>query len=645
LALANAQRLAGDNAGSRATLVAAQRQSPIRDASIGMRLGASLLEAGAPREAAAIFTRVMRLAPDDPAPIGALAGARRAAGDPAAAWTLIEQARAMAPDRPEFLLTAAQIRHELADIAGALTLLTRADAIRPHHAATQLQRAYSTLITGATHAGWALHEARPLPVPATNARAWTGQLLDQQSIVVTAEQGVGDQFQFARFIAPLAARVPSRVVVECHADAVSLFAASGFDAVARGAAPETEWHVPMLSLPHRLGLDKDVLPSAVPYLHAAPPDHGSKPDTRIVPLAPRGQRGLGVVWAGNPAFTGRATRDFDVSLLSSLLDVDGVQWFSLQFGDDHVAGSAGFERLARVPLSREWLQTASVLRQLDGLVTTDTGDRPPRGGDGHSVLGAAAARARLAMGPHGHHHTVVSNGATGTAGTSGRLGRCGLGVASRARDVCRGARDVTDRTTSARAATHPARLRLFADTFPGTDSVTSEASPPALWFAILTYNALAYTKRCLASLDRTTPEPWHAVILDNGSVDGTREWLAALDNPRLSIELGDNNRGVAGGRNRLLELIGDQVPADGFIVFIDNDLEFFDGWLAPFRTLFARESRAGMASCVGFEMVVHGAHRELISYPGLVQMPVDVASGGFCLFCEASRLSRHRTLR
>lgn len=193
---------------------------------------------------------------------------------------------------------------------------------------------------------------------------------------------------------------------------------------------------------------------------------------------------------------------------------------------------------------------------------------------------------------------------------------------------------MTDRTTSARAATHPARLRLFADTFPGTDSVTSEASPPALWFAILTYNALAYTKRCLASLDRTTPEPWHAVILDNGSVDGTREWLAALDDPRLSIELGDNNRGVAGGRNRLLELIGDQVPADGFIVFIDNDLEFFDGWLAPFRTLFARESRAGMASCVGFEMVVHGAHRELISYPGLVQMPVDVASGGFACFVK-----------
>lgn len=193
---------------------------------------------------------------------------------------------------------------------------------------------------------------------------------------------------------------------------------------------------------------------------------------------------------------------------------------------------------------------------------------------------------------------------------------------------------MNDRATSGRAATHPARLRLFADSRRNSPPGAPDATPPALWFAILTYNALAYTKRCLASLDRTTPEPWHAVILDNGSVDGTREWLAALDDPRLSIELGDNNRGVAGGRNRLLELIGDRVPADGFIVFIDNDLEFFDGWLTPFRALFARESRAGMASCVGFEMVVHATHRELISYPGLVQMPVDVASGGFACFVK-----------
>ena len=190
-------------------------------------------------------------------------------------------------------------------------------------------------------------------------------------------------------------------------------------------------------------------------------------------------------------------------------------------------------------------------------------------------------------------------------------------------------RPANDRSASnsVSASTHPCRLRLFAPTI-----APAETAPPKLWLAILTYNALAYTKRCLLSLDRFTSQPWHAVILDNGSVDGTREWLAAIDDPRISIELGTSNRGVAGGRNRLVELIRDRVPDDGWIVFVDNDLEFFPNWLAPFFDVFARDPQVGMASCSGFEMVVHESHRELLSYPGLIPMPVEVASGGYACF-------------
>ncbi|MEQ1690715.1 MAG: glycosyltransferase [Gemmatimonas sp.] len=177
----------------------------------------------------------------------------------------------------------------------------------------------------------------------------------------------------------------------------------------------------------------------------------------------------------------------------------------------------------------------------------------------------------------------------------------------------------------AAAASHPCRLRLF----PGD---AAPSTPPRLWFAILTYNALAYTKRCLLSLDLHTDQPWHAVILDNGSIDGTREWLSALDDPRVTTALGTENRGVAGGRNRLLELIGDRVPEDGFVVFIDNDLEFFPGWLPPFLDLFKQDPSAGIASGSGFEIVVHATHRELLSSLAFVPMLVDVASGGFACF-------------
>ncbi len=189
----------------------------------------------------------------------------------------------------------------------------------------------------------------------------------------------------------------------------------------------------------------------------------------------------------------------------------------------------------------------------------------------------------------------------------------------------------------ARAATHPCRLRLIADAHDAAIHDASTPGPssrpaPKLWFAILTYNALAYTKRCLLSLDLHTTEPWHAVILDNMSSDDTREWLADIDDPRITVQLGDSNRGVAGGRNDLLDLLRDRVPDDGFVVFVDNDLEFYPGWLTPFRRLFDSTPQAGIASCAGYEIVVQGNRRELLSNPGHCVMPVDVAAGGFACF-------------
>ena len=175
------------------------------------------------------------------------------------------------------------------------------------------------------------------------------------------------------------------------------------------------------------------------------------------------------------------------------------------------------------------------------------------------------------------------------------------------------------------AANHPCRLRLIS-----SDAQTTSA--PRVWFAILTYNALAYTKRCLASLDLHTTVPWHAIILDNVSTDGTREWLTSLDEPRVTVALSETNRGVAGGRNDLLDLVMPRIPDDGFVVFVDNDLEFYPNWIGPFMALFDREPTVGVASVSGHEIVVHGDRRELLSLPGHVSMPVDVASGGFACF-------------
>src|SRR6267142_2298559 len=106
---------------------------------------------------------------------------------------------------------------------------------------------------------------------------------------------------------------------------------------------------------------------------------------------------------------------------------------------------------------------------------------------------------------------------------------------------------------------------------------------PQLHVAVLTHNALEYTRRCLSSLARFTPSPHRMFVLDNGSTDGSADWLSARD--EIEVTLSHSNLGVPAGRNLLIyEIV--RSSDDGLIVFMDNDVEVFDGWCEPFLKLF-----------------------------------------------------------
>ncbi len=374
IALANAHRLRGDTLGARDTLLHVHTVSMTSEPSLAFSLGAALLDAGAPAEAAACFERVVAALPRDPAALAALAGALRTIGQPEKAWPIVHRAIAAAPSLPAVLVTASQIRHDLGDLRGALKWIDRADAERPDHGPTRTHRAYTMLMEGPSAAAWAMFESRALPVPHTGAQAWQGESIEGQSILVTAEQGVGDQFQFLRFLPLLAVRKPSRVIVECHADAVTLLRANGIDAIARGRGanrevPNTDWHVPLLSLPHRLGTGANVLGERVPYLRADAGD-AERIGATLPPRDAKRPLRLGLVWAGNPAFSGRVTRDLDAALLPEIAAIPGVQWIALQHG---AAGEIDVPGIERAALPGDWAATAAMLAALDGLVSTDTG--------------------------------------------------------------------------------------------------------------------------------------------------------------------------------------------------------------------------------------------------------------------------------
>ena len=160
--------------------------------------------------------------------------------------------------------------------------------------------------------------------------------------------------------------------------------------------------------------------------------------------------------------------------------------------------------------------------------------------------------------------------------------------------------------------------------------------PARLNIALMTFNALHYTQLCLASLKQHSTEPYNVFIVDNGSTDGTREWLAEQPDDNLFVEFSPANLGVPGGRNRLLQLIQPHLRTSDFVIFMDNDIEVMPGWVEHFSNFFAANPHVGIATAVGHFFNVRGDVRELGAVPVGAPTPVDVACGGFVCWVRAA---------
>jgi GT2 family glycosyltransferase len=96
---------------------------------------------------------------------------------------------------------------------------------------------------------------------------------------------------------------------------------------------------------------------------------------------------------------------------------------------------------------------------------------------------------------------------------------------------------------------------------------------------ILSWNGRHHLETCLAALaeQRDPGVEWEILVLDNGSTDGTAEWMEREHgrNPRIRLVASPHNLGFCGGNNRLVaEARGDAVA------FLNNDTRPRPDWLA-----------------------------------------------------------------
>lgn len=113
-------------------------------------------------------------------------------------------------------------------------------------------------------------------------------------------------------------------------------------------------------------------------------------------------------------------------------------------------------------------------------------------------------------------------------------------------------------------------------------------------FIIPLYNCLPLTQAMLASLRETLPPGLECEIIyvDDGSTDGTREWLKNLPAP-CRIILNKKNLGFAGACNR-----GAGAATGDLLFFLNNDLVLLPRWLEPMLAAFDRFPDAGLVGNV-----------------------------------------------
>lgn len=102
------------------------------------------------------------------------------------------------------------------------------------------------------------------------------------------------------------------------------------------------------------------------------------------------------------------------------------------------------------------------------------------------------------------------------------------------------------------------------------------------------YNRLDFTRLCLKSIKLYTPEDHEIIVIDNGSADGTADFLKTLSGVRVISNL--ENRGFPAACNQ-----GIGVSAGDMVVLLNNDIVVTPGWLSNLRRVFEVRPKAGLA--------------------------------------------------
>jgi Flp pilus assembly protein TadD len=344
-------------------------------------LGGAYRSLGRLDEAIPVLQQVLRLLPDLADVHNTLGVSLHQQGRVDEAVACFREALRLQPAYAEARNNLGSVVYRRGNVEEALACYEEVLRLKPDFAEAHLDRAFAFLQAGDFQRGWPEYEWRwhcenfttpPLRCPQPT---WDGSDPKGKTILLRAEQGLGDAIQFIRY-APLVKQRGGRVIVECQPPLASLIrTCQGIDQViARGPTlPPFDVHVLLMSVPGILGTTVDNIPADVPYLAADPAlverwrGHMSGTGLKV-----------GIAWQGNPEHNRQMrVRAVTLAHFAPLARVHGVRLFSLQVGAGRDQLTAPGNQLPVTDLGGQFDLTsfgdaAAVLKNLDLVIAIDT---------------------------------------------------------------------------------------------------------------------------------------------------------------------------------------------------------------------------------------------------------------------------------
>ena len=257
-----------------------------------------------------------------------------------------ERIEARDPQLAPFLLTNRAVSHAyLGQFAAAMACIDAVERIEPANLGLRVFTGILHLLHERYAEGWAgyryrflmeSNDQRLLPFP-----RWQGEDLAGKTILVLAEQGLGDQVMFASCLPDLLARRPAKVVLEAHARVAKTLARSfpAVEVIASGQNKHLDWYDPaqapdcyvhIADLPYFFRRRKEDFPAHRGYLVADPQRVAHwRERLRAADARPK----IGISWRGGLQKTRQRVRSLELKGLLPLLDQPDLCFVNLQYGE------------------------------------------------------------------------------------------------------------------------------------------------------------------------------------------------------------------------------------------------------------------------------------------------------------------------